>query len=286
MNMMRNLLTALLLFGQLSCNGAEKETHRPDIHPGMCAKEPMAADGIVRLSKIEVYPQYLDEYMKYAMEVGEISLRTEPGVLTMYAVGEKENPCKITILETYASKEAYDKHIASAHFQKYKQGTLHMVKSLELTDQTPLNPANRINNFIEQRNNNVHQNNANMESNTIKLTIEGGKTFTATLEHNSSAKALREQLAKGDITVEMNDYGDMEKVGSLGINLPRNDRQTTTGPGDIILYLGNNLVIYYDTNSWNFTRIGKVNGVGSRKEMLELLGGAGKISLTLSLGEK
>lgn len=120
-----------------------------DKQPGMCAKEPMTADGIVRLSKIEVYPQHLDEYMKYATEVGEVSLRTEPGVLTMYAVGEKENPCKITILETYASREAYEKHIASEHFQKYKQGTLHMVKSLVLSDQTPLNPANRINNFIQ-----------------------------------------------------------------------------------------------------------------------------------------
>ena len=114
-----------------------------DKQPGMCAKEPMAADGIVRLSKVEVYPQHLDEYMKYATKVGEISLRTEPGVLTMYAVGEKENPCKITILETY------EKHIASEHFQKYKQGTLHMVKSLVLSDQTPLNPANQINNFIQ-----------------------------------------------------------------------------------------------------------------------------------------
>lgn len=120
-----------------------------DKQPGMCAKEEMAADGIVRLSKIEVWPKFLNEYMKYVTEVGEISLRTEPGVLTMYAVGEKENPCKITILETYASKEAYDKHIASAHFQKYKQGTLHMVKSLVLSDQMPLNPANRINNFME-----------------------------------------------------------------------------------------------------------------------------------------
>lgn len=120
-----------------------------DKQPGMCAKEPMTADGIVRLSKIEVYPQHLDEYMKYATEVGEVSLRTEPGVLTMYAVGEKENPCKITILETYASREAYEKHIASEHFQKYKQGTLHMVKSLVQADQTPLNPANRINNFIQ-----------------------------------------------------------------------------------------------------------------------------------------
>lgn len=120
-----------------------------DKQPGMCAKLPMTADGIVRLSKIEVYPKHLEEYMKYAAEVGEISLRTEPGVLTMYAVGEKENPCIVTILETYASKEAYDSHIASEHFQKYKQGTLHMVKELTLSDQTPLNPANRINNFIQ-----------------------------------------------------------------------------------------------------------------------------------------
>lgn len=120
-----------------------------DKQPGMCAKQLMSANGIVRLSKIEVYPQFLDEYMKYAVEVGEISLRTEPGVLTMYAVSEKENPCMVTILETYASREAYEKHIASEHFQKYKQGTLHMVKLLVLSDQMPLNPANRINNFIQ-----------------------------------------------------------------------------------------------------------------------------------------
>lgn len=116
---------------------------------GMCAKLPMEADGIVRLSKIEVYPEHLEEYMKYATEVGEVSLRTEPGVLTMYAIREKENPGRITILETYANREAYESHIASEHFQKYKQGTLHMVKKLTLSDQTPLNPANNINNFIQ-----------------------------------------------------------------------------------------------------------------------------------------
>ena len=124
-----------------------------DVHPngmtGMCAKTPMQADGIVRLSKVEVYPEHLEEYMKYAVEVGEISLRTEPGVLTMYALQEIDNPCRITILETYASQEAYRAHIASAHFQKYKQGTLHMVKALELLDQKPLNEANRIKNFME-----------------------------------------------------------------------------------------------------------------------------------------
>lgn len=120
-----------------------------DKEPSMCAKEPMTADGIVRLSKIEVYPQYLDEYMKYATEVGEVSLRTEPGVLTMYAVSEKENPCKITILETYANREAYEKHIASGHFQKYKQGTLKMVKTLELVDQNQLTESNQLINFIK-----------------------------------------------------------------------------------------------------------------------------------------
>lgn len=119
-----------------------------DNEPCMCTKDTMAADGIVRLSKIEVYPEYLEEYVEYATEVGEISLRTEPGVLTMYAVSEKANPCKITILETYASMEAYKKHVASEHFQKYKRQTLHMVKSLELSDQTPLNPSSRIDNYI------------------------------------------------------------------------------------------------------------------------------------------
>ena len=110
------------------------------IDSNMCEKLPMQSDGIVRLSKIQVKPEYIDDYMKYAVEVGAISLETEPGVLTMYSVADKENPCNITILETYASQEAYKSHIASEHFRKYKQGTLHMVDSLRLDDVTPLNP--------------------------------------------------------------------------------------------------------------------------------------------------
>ena len=117
----------------------------------MCAKLPMGPDGITRLSRIEVYPEYLDEYRKYAAEVGETSLREEPGVLTMYALAQKDDPCRITILETYASQAAYKAHIASPHFQKYKRGTLKMVKSLELLDQEPLNLANRVRNFLEDR---------------------------------------------------------------------------------------------------------------------------------------
>ena len=151
------LVTIMSLFLFLLCNNPQKgemdrqnnmKMEKKNI-PSMCAKQPMTADGIVRLSKIEVYPQYLDEYMQYAVEVGEISLRTEPGVLTMYAVQDKEDLTLVTILETYVSQAAYRSHVASAHFQKYKQGTLHMVKSLQLCDQTPLNPANKIDNYIE-----------------------------------------------------------------------------------------------------------------------------------------
>ena len=159
LHLRKQILGLLLLPALLSCSNKEQKNEIPkntidmtknlDKEPLMCAKLPMESDGIVRLSKIEVYPKYLDVYMKYATEVGEVSLRTEPGVLTMYAVAEKDNPCRITILETYASKAAYEKHIASRHFQKYKQGTLHMVKSLELTDQTPLNSNNELNNYIK-----------------------------------------------------------------------------------------------------------------------------------------
>ena len=116
-----------------------------------------------------------------------------------------------------------------------------------------------------------------MESNTIKLTV-GGKSFTATLAENSSAAALKERLAQGSVSIRMNDYGDMEKVGSLGFSL-----RITTRPGDLILYQGNSFVIYYDTNSWSLTRLGRVDGVSTRSQMLELLGGTGSVEVTLSM---
>ena len=139
--------TTLVLF---SACGDHHSTETISKDSNMCEKLPMQSDGIVRLSKIQVNPDYLDEYIGYAREVGSISLETEPGVLTMYAVADKENPCNITILETYASQEAYKSHIASEHFQKYKQGTIHMVDSLLLDDVTPLNPSNIITNTIKK----------------------------------------------------------------------------------------------------------------------------------------
>jgi quinol monooxygenase YgiN len=95
---------------------------------------------IVRIAEIEVYPQYLGEYLAAAAEIQQKSLVEEQGVVCLFPSQMKEDSCQIRILEIYASQEAYQHHIQTAHFQKYKQGTLHMVKSLKLNDLNPLAP--------------------------------------------------------------------------------------------------------------------------------------------------
>ena len=93
---------------------------------------------VVRLAEIEVEPTMLEEYLIFAKEVGETSTSVEPGVLTLFSMQSKEDPCKIYILEIYADREAYQSHIKTAHFKKYKESTARMVKSLKLIDTTPL----------------------------------------------------------------------------------------------------------------------------------------------------
>lgn len=101
-------------------------------------------NNLVRLSKITVYPEQLVAYNAYLKEEIEASMSLEPGVLTLYAVAEKNNQNKVTILEIYADKDAYEKHLKTPHFKKYKQGTLSMVKNLELIDVKPLIPGLKI----------------------------------------------------------------------------------------------------------------------------------------------
>ncbi|MBQ5937463.1 MAG: antibiotic biosynthesis monooxygenase [Bacteroidaceae bacterium] len=106
---------------------------------------------LVRISEIEVYPQYLKEYLAFANEVDRLSMEREPGVVCLFPMQSAEDSTQIRILEIYASQEAYQSHIQSAHFQKYKQGTLHMVKNLNLPDMIPLDPETMKQIFIKQR---------------------------------------------------------------------------------------------------------------------------------------
>ena len=117
---------------------------------------------------------------------------------------------------------------------------------------------------------------------SMKLKIHvNDTTFTATLAENSSAKALAEFLAQGNLTLDMEDFSNFEKVADLPQSFPRNDTQIDTDAGDLILYLGKRIVIYYDKNSWNFTRLGKIDNVN--KTRLKQILGEGNVTVTFSI---
>ena len=102
--------------------------------------ETTATNMIVRIAEIEVFPQYLEEYLAFANEVDRLSIEREPGVICLFPMQSAEDSCQIRILEIYASEEAYQQHLKTPHFLKYKQGTLHMVKDLKLPTMKPLDP--------------------------------------------------------------------------------------------------------------------------------------------------
>ena len=111
----------------------------------------------------------------------------------------------------------------------------------------------------------------------------GATVWTATLEQNASVTQWKELLAQGPLTIDMSDYGGFEKVGRIGADLTQSNRQITTQPGDIILYQGNRITIYYGENSWNFTPLGHLDDV-SETELLDVLqAGGGDITVTFSL---
>ena len=102
--------------------------------------------------------------------------------------------------------------------------------------------------------------NLGSEENRMYITV-GNTTMTMTLADNASATAFREMAASGPFTVETKEYGGFEQVGSLSENLPANDEQISTEPGDVMLYQGNSVTIFYGTNSWSYTRLGKIEGM-------------------------
>ncbi|SDX44408.1 cyclophilin-like fold protein [Eubacterium barkeri] len=120
------------------------------------------------------------------------------------------------------------------------------------------------------------------EQEDVKLNIQIGDTkLTATPEDNESVDAFKELLKNGGLSIQFLEYGGFEQVGSIGISLPRNDVQTTTSAGDIVLYSGNQLVMFYGSNSWAYTRIGKIDSIEDLQNIL----GKGDITATFTLAE-
>ena len=121
-----------------------------------------------------------------------------------------------------------------------------------------------------------------MASSQTKVLLKvGGDTMTATLTDNEATRELMKLLEQDDITIRMSDYGGFEKVGALPQSLSTSNTQITTAPGDIMLYQGNQMVIFYGSNSWSYTRLGKIDGA-TESNLRQFLGN-GDIVLTLSL---
>ncbi|WP_289105657.1 cyclophilin-like fold protein [uncultured Bacteroides sp.] len=144
--------------------------------------------------------------------------------------------------------------------------------------------SNGNNNQDEENTNNDNQNNneENMSNSTIKISVNG-TTLTATLKDNVSTRALVNLLKEGPLTINMNDYAGMEKVGPIGTTLPQCNERITTQPGDLILYLGQYFVIYYAPNTYSLTPLGKIDNT-SGDELIRILGN-GDVTVTISLSE-
>ena len=118
------------------------------------------------------------------------------------------------------------------------------------------------------------------EEETLKMTI-GSTPVSVKWEDNESVNFLKELCRDQTLTISMSMYDGFEQVGSIGTDIPRNDVQITTSSGDIVLYSGNQLVVFYGSNSWAYTRLGHITDKTSQ-EMTELLSG-GNVTITLSI---
>lgn len=134
----------------------------------------------------------------------------------------------------------------------------------------------------EQQKENKEENRDNTMPDEIKISVSG-KTLPVKIEDNEATKALVAALSEASITYEAHDYGGFEKVGPLGLTLPANNSQITTQPGDVILYSGNQIVLFYGSNTWSYTRLGKIQYESLDELKSFLKAGEGIISVTLSL---
>ena len=154
------------------------------------------------------------------------------------------------------------------------------ILSLSACEKLPVPPEQEeLQNKKQPEDNGQQNGNENTQTMTMEITA-GGKTITATLADNATAKALAEKLKSGSVTVEMKANG-FEHYGLLGFSLERHDEQISAVSGDIMLYHGNNICVFYGNNSWSYTPLGKVDG--KTADELKAFFGTGTVSVTYSL---
>ena len=121
---------------------------------------------------------------------------------------------------------------------------------------------------------------SNMNEMYIKV---NNQTLEVELENNQATRELKEKLESEDIVIKAHEYGGFEKVGDLGFTLPREDTNITTEAGDIVLYQGNQVSLFYNSNSWSYTKLGKVKNISSSK--LKNILGTGDVTILFTLSK-
>lgn len=111
----------------------------------------------------------------------------------------------------------------------------------------------------------------------------GEETHAVTMEDNVGTRALMSALQADNITYTADDYGNFEKVGYVGQSFPTDNHQIATSAGDLVLYNGDNICIFYGSNSWSYTRIGKLDNLSAEEVRQFVKAGGGEVSITLSL---
>jgi hypothetical protein len=175
------------------------------------------------------------------------------------------------------TKTSYENHDSSAAISESEDIEAESIEETVLSEDVETYHTEEVDNQAAENNTSFDE--TDIGENTMIMKI-GDTKVNVDWEDNQAVEALRDMAKDGDITIQMSMYGGFEQVGSIGQSLPRDDKQTTTSSGDIVLYSGNQMVVFYGSNSWSYTRLGHISDK-DEAEMADLLSN-GDVTITIS----